>query len=170
LVRSLFQQALMGADIQPALTAALQSNDPTAEALVADSWWDAQMRVLLDRDYDVIETMGVTREWLSALARFDLPLATESGEVSLNLRSLRMHRDDPQVREWVEARYNILRLRMVRANPAYFNAARSLGVLFETLLNDAPAHQYLHALTIYLSDWEDAKDLQSLVEEKINRK
>jgi hypothetical protein len=56
---------------------------------------------------------------------------------------------------------------MVRINPAYYNAAYSLGVLFENLLlNEAP-HKYLHALTLFLSDWEDAKELQEAVEAEL---
>jgi len=54
-----------------------------------------------------------------------------------------------------------LLLRMARINPAYYNPARSLGVLFESILQETPSHLYLHHLTIYLSDWEDAKEMQA---------
>jgi hypothetical protein len=111
--------------------------------------------------------MEASRMWLNALARFETPLNLDSGELKLNLRSIRTHRDKAEVRESVQARYQILRLRMARVNPAYYNAARSLGVLFEALLREAPPHQYLHALTLYLSDWEDAKQMQKVIEEKL---
>ena len=68
----------------------------------------------------------------------------------------------------MQARYEILRLRMARINPAYYNPAHSLGVLFESILNDESAHKYLHSLTIYLSDWVDAKEMQDSLENILN--
>jgi len=163
-LRSLFQQAIAGIDIEEALTAAVQPNAPTAEPLPGQAWWAGQLDSLLSREYDVIEPMDVSRGWLAALARFNGPLTLESGEVELNLRSLWTHRAEPEVQQLVQARYDLLRLRMARINFAYFNPARSLGVLFEVILSDAPSHKYLHALVIYLSDWEDAKEMQQAIE------
>lgn len=170
ILRSLFQQAIAGMDIGEALASAIQPTSPTAEPLSLETWWGGQMTALLGRDYEVVETMETSRTWLATLARFDEPMTQESGERKLNLRSIRTHRDQPQVRDWVEARYEILRLRMTRVNPAYYNAARSLGVLFEALLEESPPHEYLHALTIYLSDWEDTKAMQAMIENKLDPK
>jgi hypothetical protein len=170
LLRSLFRQAIAGGDVEEALTAAVQPSDPTSEVLPGQVWWQGQMEVLLRREYDVIEPMDASRAWLASLTRLDTPLALESGEIQLNLRSIWTHRAEPQLREMIQARYAILRLRMARTNPAYYNAARSLGVLFERILDDAPSHQYLHALTIYLSDWEDAKEMQDEIENILDKK
>jgi len=166
-VRRLFQQAVAGIDIEEALASAIQPTEPTAERLPVEAWWAGQLLDLLSREYEVVETMETSQAWLAALARYDAPLTLETGEMTLNLRSLWTHRAQPEVRELVQARYEILRLRMLRINPAYYNPARSLGVLYEALLGDAPAHTYLHALAIYLSDWEDAKDMQEIVENKL---
>lgn len=170
IVRGLFQQAVAGLDVGEALTAAIQPTAPTVEPLPLAFWWGEQMAAMLGRDYEVVESMEVSRLWLAALAAFDEPVSLESGDLKLNLRSIRAHRNRPEVREWVEARYEILRLRIARINPAYYNSAQSLGVLFEALLEEAPPHEYLHALTRYLSDWEDTKAMQALVEEKISLK
>ena len=163
-IRSLFKQAVAGIDIEDSLNSAVQPNEPTAALLPVQTWWIGQMDALLSREYEVIETMQISRDWLALLARFSAPLTLESEAVKLNLRSLWTHRAQPQVRELVQARYEILLLRMSRINPAYFNPARSLGVLYEGILRDAPSHQHIHALAIYLSDWEDAKDMQKEIE------
>lgn len=168
-VGRLFRQAIAGIDAEGALAAAVQPAEPTAEPLPLQTWWRGQLSAILAREYEVVETMEASRLWLSALARFNTPLTLDSGEVQLNLRSIRTHRDNTEVREWVRARYEILRLRMARVNPAYYNPARSLGVLFEALLREAPPHEYLHALTLYLSDWEDAKAMEQVVEEKLQQ-
>lgn len=171
-LRDIFQQAVAGVDVEDALLGAVVGNEPGVDAVPGQEWFGGQMQALLSREYEVMESMGETRAWLAALVSFeglkDLDIdglaELESKAGVLNLRSLWKHREEPAVRELVQARYEILRLRMLRLNSAYFNAARSLGVLFETILSDGASHQYLHALTIYLSDWEDAKDMQDKIE------
>ena len=167
-LRSLFQQGIAGIDIEEALTAAIQTSQPAAELLPVQTWWAQQLRLIFGQEYEVVETMEVSRDWLSTLGRFDRPLILESQEVTeelkLDLRAIWTHRAKPEVQELVQARYEILRLRMARINPAYYNPALSLGVLFEGILNDNSSHKYLHSLTIYLSEWEDAKELQESLE------
>ena len=164
-VVALFQQALAGIDIEEGLTAALPASDLSAETVSGQAWLSGQIGALLEQEYNVIESMDISRAWLQALASLDEPIALESGDEKLNLRSLWTHRLDPSVQELVRARYEILLLRMGRVNPAYFNPARSLGVLYEGILTGVPAHEYLHYLTLYLSDWEDAKRMQAEVED-----
>ena len=85
-------------------------------------------------------------------------------ELNLDLRAIWTHRAKPEVQELVRARYEILRLRMTRINPAYYNSALYLGALFEGILNGESSHKYLHSLTIYLSEWVDAKEMQESLE------
>ena len=167
-LRSLFHQAIAGIDIEEALAAALWASQPTAELLPVQTWWEQQLGFIFGQEYEVVETMEVSREWLAKLGRFDTRLnpgsqeATE--ELKLDLRAIWTHRSKSEVQELVQARYEILRLRMARINPAYYNPAYSLGVLFESILDDELAHKYLHTLTIYLSDWVDAKRMQESLE------
>jgi hypothetical protein len=167
-LRSLFQQALAGKDIEEALTEVIQPSEPTAAALSSQNWWIEHLNAMFQREYEAVESMEVSQAWLRALVDFGQPLKLESGEVKLDLRSLWTYRDRPELREQLQARYEILRLRMVRVNPAYYNTARSLGALFENLLNDVPSHKYLHSMVIYLSDWEDSKEMQETIENKLN--
>lgn len=163
-IRSLMQQSIAGVDVEAALKSVIEPNAPTAEPMPVQLWWEGQLNQLLGREYEVVESMATSRAWMSALARFDEPLVLESGEVSLNLRSLWRYRTEPELREMIEARYQILRLRMLRINPAYFNAAKSLGALFEALLTETPSHLYIHSMAIYLSDWGDAQEMQDEIE------
>ena len=166
--RSLFQQAIAGIDIEGALTAAIESRRPAAELLPLQTWWVQQLSLMFDQEYEVVETMGVSRDWLSKLGRFDIPLILglqpANEELKLDLRAIWTHRAIPEVQELVQARYEILRLRMARVNPAYYNSALSLGKLFEGILNDESSHKYIHSLTMYLSEWVDAKEMQDSLE------
>ena len=163
-LRSLFQQAIAGIDIEGALTAAIESRRPAAELLPLQTWWLQELSLIFDQQYEVVETMEVSREWLATLGHFDTPHILElqgaKVELNLDLRAIWTHRAKPEVQELVRARYEILRLRMTRINPAYYNSALYLGALFEGILNDESSHKYLHLLTIYLSEWADAKEMQ----------
>lgn len=167
-IRRLFQMALAGMEIDQALTAALQPTAPELEPIDSEVWWQERMMALLGREYEVVESMEETRVWLAAISSFDVPIEIGGEVVELNLRSLWRHRDSDALRELVEARYEILRLRMLRANPAYFNAAQSLGSLFEILLGDGPSHRFIHAFAIFLSDMEDAKAMQQAIESTLD--
>ena len=67
------------------------------------------------------------------------------------------HRDDVGLRETLQARLELIRLRVVQVNPAYFNAARSLGALYETALEAEKEFEFIRALAFYLRDFEDTK-------------
>ena len=167
-IRSLFQQAIAGIDIEGALTAAIGSRRPAAELLPLQTWWVQELNLIFDQNYEVLETMGVSREWLAALGHFSTSLIIDlqgvRKELNLDLRAIWTHRERPEVQELVRARYEILRLQMTRINPAYYNAALSLGVLFEDILYDESSQKYLHSLTTYLGEWLDAKEMQESLE------
>jgi hypothetical protein len=165
---SLFQQAIAGIDIEEALTAAIVPKQSTNELLTVETWWVQELNLIFDQNYEVLETMGVSREWLAALGHFSTPLIIDPQgvrkELNLDLRAIWTHRERPEIQELVRARYEILRLQMTRINPAYYNAALSLGVLFEDILSDESSHKYLHSLTTYLSEWLDAQEMQESLE------
>ncbi|PXA03969.1 hypothetical protein DDZ13_10045 [Coraliomargarita sinensis] len=157
-VRTLMGQSLAGLDISEALLSLIQPADPAAGSLTLDEWWTASWVGLLTPADEPMETMVVSRLWIGALA--DLS-NTEFKE--LNLSQLWDERENEALRELIEARYEILRLRIVRVNPAYFNAARSLGALFETYLRGTKRHKYVHRLTGFLGDFEDSKVLEEAI-------
>lgn len=159
--RDIFRAAVAGADVEGALVSAFLPNELTT----GQDWWAGEMKSLLGRDYEALESMQISRAWIEPLTRFDQVIELETGEVQLNLRSLWTHREDPLVRSLIQARYEILRLRISRVNPAYFNTARSLGLLYESLLKESAYHTYVHTLAVFLSDWEDTKDMQAKLNE-----
>jgi hypothetical protein len=165
LVRGLFQRAVAGVDIERDLNSLYQSS--TGDG-AAGLWWEEQMYTLLNREYDVIETMEASRQWLSNLIEFEAIFVSESEAISVNLGSLWKHTELPEVRSRIEARYEILRLRVARINPAYFSAARSLGILFETFLEEQPPHRYLDALTSFLRDFQNAQSMERAIRNRLS--
>jgi hypothetical protein len=161
-VRRFFKQALSGLDVAEPLSIQLGKDSPLGPGIQLEAWWAAQKQAILQRTLEAFESMADSRQWLEAIADFS-SADLGDGAGSVNLRSLRTLQDSPEARELIAARYEILRLRLTRCNPAFFNAARSLGALYETFLNREPSHRYVHALVIYLGDFEDARAMESAI-------
>lgn len=165
--RRFFKQALSGIDVAEPLAIQLSKDSPQGPGIQLEAWWARQRDAILSRSLEAFESMQTSREWLEAVADLGSVAIVQVDE-PVNLRSLRAHRDSEEVRELIAARYQILRLRLGRCNPAFFNAAQSLGALFETFLNDEASHRYLHALIVFLGDMEDAKELQIAIGSKLS--
>ncbi len=158
-VKELIEMSCSGADVTGALeTYAAQTSGPSDEPLGLQDWWQLQRQAIVETNYELFEPMEVSQQWIGEMADFDVYRA-EGGELK-NLRALWQHRDEEALRSILQARHDLISLRLQEVNPAYFNAARSLGALYETVLDDEPAHVFLHAFAVYLSDFEDAKQLQ----------
>jgi len=157
-IRNLMKQSLAGIDISGSLASLVQPTDPAAENLSLDDWWRASLTRMLRPPRELMESMESSRLWIGALADFS---NTEFKDQ--NLIEMWDERENGELRKLIEARYEILRLRILQVNPAYFNAARSLGALFETYLSGGRRHKYMHRLTAFLGDFEDSKVLEEVV-------
>lgn len=163
-VRSLMARSISGENISEALAPLIQPDDSDAESLQVNGWWRAAFSSLLIPAAESMETMEDSRAWIEALSDF-----SNTEYKAFNLSQLWDERENKGLRQLIEARYEILRLRIIRVNPAYFNAARSLGALFETYLSGEKRHQYVHQLTGFLGDFEDSKELEEAVVEALNK-
>jgi hypothetical protein len=158
-IRKLMAQSIAGVNIAPAIKVLSQSDDPSVPDHDLVDWWQRSLERLQQPELGIVDTMTVSRDWLQALS----DLSGVEGE-GVNLATIWDRREDEAMREFIEARYEILLLRIVSVNPAYFNAARSLGALFETYLSEeSKRHRYMHGMATFLGDFEDAKDLEDLV-------
>jgi len=164
LVRRLFQRAVGGVDIRTDLNQIFESQTRDETANI---WWQTQIDLLLRAGTEAIEAMEDSREWLSSLIEFGQSPLPDDPEVSLNLGSLWKMAEVPAVRELIEARYEILRLRMTRINPAYFTAARSLGIVLESFLEGEAPHRYLAVLTTFLRDFEAARSMERAIQKRM---
>lgn len=165
--RRFFKQAISGIDVSEPLGIFFRNSAPGAPPAAIELWWATQKKSILGRPLERVDTMRDSREWLESIADLG-SIELEAGDEPLNLRSLRRHQDSAGVRESIEARYEILRVRLARCNPAFYNAAQSLGALFEVFLEEGPSHKYVHALVIYLSDMEDAREMEAAIDEKLS--
>ena len=162
----LLDQAIAGIDVTKSLQTLIAAGASDLSSIDLETWWRSQTDALLARDYDQCERMDVSRDWIAELANFD-GYRSAGGQLGGDLRSLWAHRNDEALRAVLSARRQIIRLRLERVNPAYFNAARSLGALYETL-EAQREYEFLHALTAYLTDWLDTIDLHTETQKSLD--
>jgi hypothetical protein len=165
-IGDLFDQAIAGMNVADQLQTSIAVDPKEQSTIGLETWWRSQTDRLLARDYDQCERMEVSRDWIAELADFDRYRA--AGRHFENLRSLWTHRNDEVLRAVLSARCQIIRLRLERVNPAYFNAARSLGALYETTLKAERKYEFMHALAAYLSDTQDTRRLHELTHDLLD--
>lgn len=163
----LLDRAVAGHDVSVAIEAMIQPVDANQQAITLDAWWQSQMVAYLSKDFEYYESLDASRAWLLEFAGFDAYRAS-GGELK-DLKRLWEHREDEALRSVMAARREIIALRMDRVNPAYFNAAQSLGALYETTLQADRRFEFIHAFTAYLSDWEDTKRLHDKIHDLLDQ-
>ena len=165
-VREVIDTALGGGSIGPVLQGVLRPLQEEAEGLDPKAWWQRGGSSLNPAAGERFDSLAVSRRWLDKLADFEA-LAVE-GETIETLRDLWKLREAAALQTMVSARLELIRMRLSRVNPAYFNAARSLGALYETVLDADYAHEFVRSLTTYLTDVEDTKRLHEAVDQALN--
>jgi hypothetical protein len=160
-IGTFLEKAVAGHDISAELENFILRASAESDAPSLEDWWQSRIMELLQVDYAACETMDVSLEWLTQMADLEVYVA-EGGELT-NLRALWNQRESAALRSILRARSELIRLRLARVNPAYYNAAQSLGALYETVLVGQRKDAFLHAFVTYLSDWEDTKRLHRQV-------
>lgn len=165
-ISALLVQAVAGHDVSDLIEGMIQlsAEDPVPISLA--TWWQGQMLTYMSKDYEYYDCLDRSRAWMEELVDFQAYRAA-GGQLN-NLMDLWAHRSDEALRTVVKARREIIILRMERVNPAYFNAAQSLGVLYEIMLEAEHKFEFIHALTAYLTDWEDSKRLHDKTHQLLN--
>lgn len=157
-VQSIIDSALAGSIAIEAIEQTVLNRDPIAEPITLDTWWQSQRHKIVSTDYELYERMGASRKWIESMTQFE---SDQEEGVEISLRDIWALRENEDFRRMLQARYELIRLRIEVVNPAYFNAARSLGAVYETTLDEtAQPHRFMHALVNYLGDFEDAKQME----------
>lgn len=163
LFKRLADEALLGGDPQAVLQRMLdQMTAPDVEALSADDWWRGLLEQIRSANLNVYEPLRTSREWIGALSSVR-GIEIEGGKKLSNLKDLWSNRNSAEVRSLIEARRQIILLRIGQVNPAYYNSAMTLGAFFETVLSGEFIADNVSALVDFLGEFEDTKRLESTV-------
>ena len=157
-ISAMLDDAIMGVDVTPKLKRIVASSYNEEDSKFSlEGWWQDQIKITLLQDREYCDSLDASRTWIEELANFDN--YTDLGVELNNLMELWKYRNNQALRSTLEARREIIRLRIERVNPAYFNVALSLGILFENALEAEHKYEFIHALAVYSSDWSDTKQL-----------
>lgn len=168
-IRLIIENTLAGGDPSEGINKFLGTAPGSEEAITVDTWWQTQRDELFTVDYELFEAMTDSRVWMEQMANFDV--YREAGGAMKNIRSLWALRDDVKIRSILEARIELISLRLEIINPLYFNAARSLGALYEIALDpDTASYQFMHALVAYLGDLDNAKKIEEITLNFLDKK
>lgn len=162
-VAILLDRALAGQDVGPRLLKMLFPKDENQTNERLQEWWQNQVSSYLSQEHEFYDSMANSESWIQEIS--DFSTSDTLGEKLKNLMDLWDCRADIELRSILSARCNIIRLRIMQVNPAYFNAAVSLGALYETVLVAENKYEFIRAFSVYLNDWEDAKRLHNRVAE-----
>lgn len=162
-----YQAAVLNAIGVTGLQSLLNQLAPVETMLTPEAWWQSWLQAFLAEEYEMFESLEVSRNWIEQIADFSA-FETDAGQRVTSLKDLWKLREDTGLRRVLEARLEILVLRLSKVNPAYYNAAHSLGLLLETVISAEQAPDFIRSLTTYLGDIEDTKRLQARVEMELS--
>lgn len=134
-----------------------------------EDWWLNQAEKKLSKPMEYYETMEDSLNWISRMMEFEDFVGQDQDVEVENLRDLWEHRENEGLRNALEARIQIIHLRLERVNPLYHNVARSLAVLYESVLEEEQMHVFIRTLTRFLSEFEDSKRLQEETENLLDK-
>ena len=162
-VVALLERAIAGENVETRIAKMLFPEDKEQASARLEEWWQNQINNYLAQEREFCDSLEISKLWIQEMANFDA--YDGSGEKLKNLMGLWNHRYNEELRSILSARCEIIRLRMEQVNPAYFNAALSLGALYETVLDAEHKHEFIRSVTVYLNDWEDTKQLHARTDE-----
>lgn len=159
----LLDRAIAGIDVTNELAEFVVPADEEKSENFLERWWQNQYADYLAQEREFCDSLTTSRSWIEAMGNFGVYRAS-GGELK-DLMELWTFRHNEALRSILIARCAIIRLRMERVNPAYFNSALSIGAFYETVLEAEEKHEFISALIRYLNDWEDAKRLHDRADE-----
>lgn len=164
-IAELLELSIAGASITNLVMEKLMLVDEEDPDSLLEEWWQGWLSNYLSQGHEFCDSLTTSSQWIEEMINFDAYQASK-GTVE-DLMELWDYRKEETLRSTLSARCEIIRLRMEQVNPAYFNAALSLGALYETVLEAENKHKFIRAVLFFLNDWEDTRRLQSRAEELI---
>lgn len=173
LYRWMKKQSLRAVDKQRIVRSALLGRD-TADSLLElcsiesktafRERWTQFLRIEQDKHRGQFMDLNRSKAWLESLASFsEMTLDGSSQSVRLRVNPLWAQRKSPELRRTLEARIDLISMALSRINPLYYNAAQSLALTYQSILDASQEWEVLS----FFSDYLDAMDRAQSVHEQI---
>jgi hypothetical protein len=164
--QQLLEFALVGGSVEVALS---KGKDEDSVDLNGQAWWERGMHSFARNHQGAVDSMETSRLWLKSLADIDAFAADpDSASSAPNLREIAAYANNAEILNVIEVRQKLLLSGMLRVNPLYYNAARSLGRYYEQILYGEPGFRRTATLIDYLNDLNAAQNLQAIAEKALD--
>ena len=102
------------------------------------------------------ESLTDSKNWLEAIGDFS-SIEIESIESKHNsLHLLWMNREDPKVVQFIKARIQLISLALNQINPLYYNAAQSLALTYQKILDGVEEWELLYYYSDFLAELDQS--------------
>ena len=116
------------------------------------------------------ESLNASKNWLEALWDFSSIeiQATQAKDNRLHL--LWLNREDPSVVQFIEARIRLISYALNQINPLYYNAAQSLGLTYQKVLDGVEEWELLYYFSDFLGELDKANTVSLQIAKQLQSK
>lgn len=136
-----------------------------------ENWWQLAQKSFVDTNRQSLQSIEASKQWLDEIINFDTIKNEKEESVQIkNLRDLWNLRSLPAVYDLVVERHDALIEGLLYVNPVYHNNARSLGLIFEAIIEKKREYEFTKYLVNYLNDRDTANNLLQLTQKTLRNK
>ena len=148
----IFQDALVGKDSLLAIYRSFNFDSEESLQNGLSDFLESQYRNNLPQ----FESLGASKNWLEALGDFS-SIKIQSTQTQHNsLHLLWLNREDPSVIQFIEARIRLISYALNQINPLYYNAAQSLALTYQKILDGVEEWELLYYFSDFLGELDKA--------------
>ena len=148
----IIKNALLGEDVLPAIYRSFKFDSEESLRNGLGDFLESQYRNNLPQ----FESLSFSKNWLEALGDFS-SIEIQSTQAKHNsLHLLWLNREDPSVVQFIEARIRLISYALNQINPLYYNAAQSLALTYQKILDGLEEWELLYYFSDFLGELDKA--------------
>lgn len=160
---SIFNQALLGEDVLQGIYHFLQFD---SQASLFNGLNDF-LTTELNNHLSQFESLAASKNWLEAVADFSSIEIQSNKRKHNSMHLLWKNREDPSVVQLIEARIKLISLALNQINPLYYNAAQSLALTYQKILDGVEEWELLYYFADFLGEFDQANAVSHQINKQL---
>ena len=159
----ILQDALLGKDFDHSIYSSSKFESEESMQNNLSEFLKSQYRITFPK----FENLNASKSWLESLGEFSsFEIEPLKGKHS-SLHLLWVNREDPSIVQFIEARILLISLALNEINPIYYNAAQSLALTYQKILDGVEEWELLYYFSDYLSQFEKANTVSLQISKQL---
>ena len=113
------------------------------------------------------ESLSASKNWLEALGDFSSIEIQSTRAKHNSLHLLWLNREDPSVIQFIKARILLISYGLNQINPLYYNAAQSLALTYQKILDGVEEWELLYYFSDFLGELDKANTVSLQISKKL---